>query len=128
MEPVLTIMILIMFNIFIFGYVKRAIVLQNLAQRRQLAVYKRKVKRPLIKDRDRLFWIMLSNFWSDWKEHLVIVKPPTVLDWKNRRFKRYWKKICSITSRIGRPPIPKEHIDFWAKKARLDLVIPTGVM
>jgi len=38
------------------------------------------------------------------------MKPQTVLDRKKRLFKRYRKKICSIKNRIGRPPIPKEHI------------------
>jgi hypothetical protein len=38
---------------------------ENLALRQQLAVLKRAQKRPMIGIRDRLFWIWLSQVWSD---------------------------------------------------------------
>jgi hypothetical protein len=36
--------------------------LENIALRQQLAVYKRSVKRPNIKDGDRIFWMTVMRF------------------------------------------------------------------
>ena len=57
----------------------RAVALENLALRRQLAIYKRKNKRPQLARRDRWFWILLSRVWKDWRGALVIVHPDTVI-------------------------------------------------
>ncbi len=53
--------------------------LENLALRQQLATMKRSAKRPQLRARDRLFWVILSRFWNNWREALVIVKPETVI-------------------------------------------------
>ena len=53
--------------------------LENLALRQQVAAMKRSTKRPQLRSRDRLFWILLARFWSNWREALVIVKPDTVV-------------------------------------------------
>ena len=66
---------------------------ENMAWRHQLYVVKRSVKRPKIKERDRLFWMFLSKTWTEWRDHLVIVKPDTVIQWNRRRIKDYWRKI-----------------------------------
>ena len=50
---------------------------ENLALRQQLAVYQRAVKRPQLRGRDRFFWLVLSKFWKDWRQVLIIVKPET---------------------------------------------------
>ena len=47
--------------------------LENMALRQQLIVLKRSCKRSHIRRRDRLFWMLLSHLWSDWKEPLIIV-------------------------------------------------------
>ena len=52
--------------------------LENLALRQQLAIWKRHKKRPQIRTKDRLFWIILCRFWNNWREALIIVKPDTV--------------------------------------------------
>jgi hypothetical protein len=39
----------------------RAVVLENLALRQQLALLTRTVKRPQLRSTDRLFWILLSR-------------------------------------------------------------------
>jgi hypothetical protein len=38
--------------------------LENLALRQQLAIMKKKNKRPKIRLRDRIFWVVLSRFWK----------------------------------------------------------------
>ncbi len=106
------ILVLAALNLFLFVYVHRKLILLVALQRQQLAVYKRRIKRPRFKERDRLFWNALTKIWSDWKEHLVIVKPETVIRWRRRKFKDYWRKLSKSEKMIGRPPITREHIVF----------------
>ena len=40
---------------------RQQLVLENIALRHQLAVYKRSVKRPRIEDRDRFFWLAVMR-------------------------------------------------------------------
>jgi len=46
---------------------KQGIVLENLALRQQLAVQQRSIKRPKIKNTDRIFLVWLSRIWNDWE-------------------------------------------------------------
>ena len=46
---------------------------ENLALRQQLAVLQQKSKRPRLRNRDRIFWALLSRSWSNWRSVLVIV-------------------------------------------------------
>ena len=48
--------------------------LENLALRQQIEVLERSGKRPNLRPRDRLFWVLLSALWPDWRSSLVIVK------------------------------------------------------
>ncbi len=41
--------------------------LENIALRHQLAVYKRSVKRPNIKDGDRIFWLTMMRMLREWR-------------------------------------------------------------
>jgi hypothetical protein len=60
-----------LFNI-LFGFKKTLdIVLENLALRQQLAAMKRSAKRPHLRSRDRLFWVLHSRFWTNWQEALI---------------------------------------------------------
>jgi hypothetical protein len=81
---------------------KQDLVLENLALRQQLAVQQRSVKRPNIKNADRILWIWLSRIWDDWRSSLIIVKPSTVIGWHKKGFKLYWKR---KSRRVGRPNI-----------------------
>jgi hypothetical protein len=68
------------------------LVLENLVLRQQLAIWKRHKKRPQIRTKDRLFWSLLSRFWGNWQESLIIVKPETVIRWHEKKgFKLFWK-------------------------------------
>lgn len=51
----------------------RAVALENLALRQQLAVFKRTVKRPPLHRRDRLFWMLLATVWRRWRTALFVV-------------------------------------------------------
>jgi hypothetical protein len=48
---------------------------KNLALHQQLIVLNRSIKRPQIKTKDRLFWVILYLFWNNWQESLIILKP-----------------------------------------------------
>jgi putative transposase len=78
--------------------------LENLALRQQLAVLKRSGKRLVIKKKDRVFWVWLSQIWREWRESLVIVKPETVISWQRKSFRLYWRKLSRRRSG-GRPAV-----------------------
>ena len=58
---------------------------ESLAMRQQLAVLNRKTLRPRLHPPDRWFWVLISSFWPDWRDALVIVKPATVIGWTEAR-------------------------------------------
>jgi len=91
--------------------------LENLALRQPLAILKRSKKRPQIRTKDRLFWILLCRFWSNWREPLIVVKPETVIRWHRRGFKLFWK-FKSQRKGAGRPPISAEIRDLILKMAK----------
>jgi len=77
--------------------------LENVVLRQQLNVLRRNAKRPKLEDSDRVFWLLVRGLLKDWKEHLVIVRPETVLRWHRRGFRYYWR--WKSRARPGRPPI-----------------------
>ena len=78
----------------------------ELALRQQLAVYAHDRSRPRLNPLDRTFWVALSRLWPRWKDHLVVVRPETVVRWHREGFRRYWRSIS--TPGPGRPPISNE--------------------
>jgi putative transposase len=81
---------------------RRAIALENLALRQQLAVLKRTVARPHLRSTDRLFWILLAKGWRDWRSALIVVRPDTVVQWHRQWLRRQWTW-RSQRRRPGRP-------------------------
>ncbi len=80
---------------------------ENLVLRQQLIVLKRNQNRPSLKQRDRIFWIVLSNIWPSWRDSLLIVQPETVIGWHRRTFSFYWRH-KSKGGRPGRPKLDEE--------------------
>ena len=80
---------------------------RNLALHQQLLVLNRSIKRPQIKTKDRLFWIILYLFWNSWQESLIVLKPETVVGWHKKGFKLFWRWKSRSTS-PGRPRINHE--------------------
>jgi hypothetical protein len=80
---------------------------ENLALRQQIIVLKRNQNRPYIKERDRMFWRVLSNIWPGWRDSLVIVQPETVISWHRKAFRLYWRRKCRGVNR-GRPKLSPE--------------------
>jgi len=90
--------------------------LENLALRQQLAIMKRSSKRPQLRPRDRLFWVLLSRFWGGWQEALIVVKPDTVVHWHRKGFKLFWR-YKSRRKGPGRPPISPDIRDLILRMA-----------
>ena len=62
---------------------------------------------PKLRPVDRVFWVLLSRYWSGWKESLALVKPATVVAWHRKGFKIFWRW-KSRKHGVGRPGISVE--------------------
>ena len=92
------------------------LVLENLALRQQLAIFKHRDPRLRLTHPERLFWIALSRVWSRWREALVVVKPETVVGWHRWAFRRFWTW-RSRHRQPGRPPTSREVRDLIKRMA-----------
>ena len=90
------------------------LVLENLALRQQLTVFKRKHPRPRISSGDRLFWMLLRRCWSRWADAVIIVKPETIVRWHRAGFRAYWRW---KSRNPGRPRIDREVRDLIRQMA-----------
>ena len=105
--------------IWLFSRGHPALVIENLALRQQLSVYRRKQKRPRLTRWDRLFWIALAGHWKGWRKSLFIVHPDTVVRWQRQRFGKYWAQLSNRSRKsVGRPRIGKEIRDLIQTIAR----------
>jgi transposase InsO family protein len=91
---------------------RSSLLLENLALRQQLAVFKRCHPRPRLELLDKFFWVAARQLWSDWKQFLMIVLPDTVVRWHRAGFELYWRIISRVRGRVGRRRIPKEIQDL----------------
>jgi len=57
---------------------RRSLLIENLALRQQLAAIKRRHPRSQLGRLDKLFWVVIRQFWSQWKKALIVVTPETV--------------------------------------------------
>jgi len=80
------------------------VVLENLALRHQLRTLQRRVKRPHLRTRDRMFWVLLATAWRRWRSALVLVQPETVVRWHRTWLRRRWAQRWG-RNRAGRPPL-----------------------
>jgi putative transposase len=80
--------------------------LENLALRQQLGVLKRKGV-PRLQPKDRVFWIILSRIWSNWRNPLHLIKADTVVGWQRQGFKMYWARLSRRES-AGRRSVSTE--------------------
>jgi len=81
---------------------RRAVALENLALRQQVAALTRRTKRPHLRPRDRFFWIVLAKSWREWRSALLIVQPDTVVRWHRQWLRRRWTE-RSRQKHPGRP-------------------------
>jgi hypothetical protein len=85
--------------------------LESIALPHQIAVLKRsRTRRPCFRRFGRLFWILLSRWWLDWRESLVIVQPETVMRWRRLSADAYGSSHGPVDKRS--PP----HKEFVAQE------------
>src|SRR5215469_2444131 len=87
---------------------RRSLLIENLALRQQLAVFKRQNSRPGLTVVDKLFWLLLRRFWGSWKKTLILVSPDTVVRWHRAGFRLYWRLISRVRKPVGRRPVKEE--------------------
>jgi hypothetical protein len=97
-------------NLVVFVRFHSVAGLRILMLHQPLTVYKRSRKKPMFRNRDRLFWSSLSRVWNDQASELIHVKPETLIRWRERKFREFWQK--KLQGKPGRPTIPLEHLHF----------------
>jgi transposase InsO family protein len=95
---------------------RRALLVENLLLRQQLAVALRARPRPRLRRRDRLFWIVVRRVCADWRRHLALVRPETVVRWHRRGWQLAWW--WRSRRPMGRPRVPAEVRDLIAVMSR----------
>ena len=101
-QRVLTIILVLTRGVALACRGHRELVLENLALRQQLTALKRTARRPQLRTRDRLFWIVLARTWRNWRGALVLVQPDTVVRWHREWLRRRWTR-RSARIHAGRP-------------------------
>ena len=77
------------------------------ARLQQLALLRRRSKRPRFDPLDRVFWTWLAQWWPRWPEALHVVCPETVIRWHRQGFRAFWTW-KSRRGRTGRPSVGSE--------------------
>jgi putative transposase len=93
------------------------LVAENLLLRHQLAVLARPGrKRPPLRSRDKVVWILARRLCRDWRRHLVLVRPATVVRWHRRGWRLFWR--WKSRRPLGRPRLSAEVRELIATMAR----------
>src|SRR5262245_19810453 len=92
------------------------LVLENLLLRQQLAVALRSPRRPRLRKRDKLFWVLVRRLRVDWRRHLLLVRPETVVRWHRQGWKLFW--CWKSRTRLGRPRLGSEVRGLIAEMSR----------
>jgi transposase InsO family protein len=93
------------------------LVAENLLLRHQLAVLTRPTRRrPRLRARDQLLWVLARRIRRDWRRHLVVVRPETVVRWHRRAWRLFWR--WRSRSRLGRPRLSMGVPELIARMAR----------
>ena len=91
-------------------------VAENLLLRQQLAVLTRPTrKRPRLRAQDKLFWVLARLARHDWRRHLVLVAPESVVRWHRRGWRLYWR--WRSRAPMGRPRVNVEVRELIATMA-----------
>ena len=93
------------------------LVAENLLLRQQLAVLTRPTrKRAPLRTRDKLFWTLVRAVRRDWRQHLLLVRPESVVRWHRQGWKLFW--CWRSRGRLGRPRLSAEVRELIARMAR----------
>jgi len=97
---------------------RRELLLENLALRQQLGVFKQKNPQPRYALPDKLFWVVLQRLWTGWRWALILVQPETVVRWHRAGFKLYWSWLSRHRIRAGRKCVSRESRELIFRMVR----------
>jgi transposase InsO family protein len=93
------------------------LVAENVLLRHQLAVLTRPTRRrPRLRARDTLVWVLARRLRRDWRHHLVLVRPEAVVRWHRRAWRLFWR--WRSRGRLGRPRLSSEVRELIARMSR----------
>jgi hypothetical protein len=69
------------------------------------------VRRPQLRARDRLFWVLLAKAWPNWRTALIVAQPDTVVRWH-----RQWLR--AIEPSAQSKDVPAARARPWYSDAR----------
>ena len=96
---------------------REALVAENVLLRQQLAVLTRPTrKRPRLRTRDKLFWVVVRALRRDWHRHLVLVQPESIIRWHRQAWRLVWR--WRSRGPLGRPRLSAEVRELIARMAR----------
>ena len=95
---------------------KAELIAENALLRQQVIVLHRSVKRPKLRDHDRLVMVLLARLNARWRGALLLVQPKTLFSWHRRIFRLIWKH-KSRPKRV-QETIPQTTIDLIRKMAK----------
>ena len=102
---------------------RTALLLEAIALCHQIAVLERSgTRRPCFRRWDRLFWILFSRWWPQWRDSLMIVQPETVLRWRRDGWSALWRYRARGRWRGGRPRVSGEVRQLIAQMAHENFV------
>ena len=73
-------------------------------------------KRPPLRARDKLLWVLARRLCTGWRRHLVVVRPETVVRWHRRGWRLFWRWRSRCP--LGRPRLSAEVRELIATMAR----------
>ena len=71
---------------------RQRLFLANLLLRQQVQVALRCPRPPRLRTRDKLFWLVVRRLHRNWRRHLLLVRPETLLRW-HRQGWRYFERL-----------------------------------
>jgi putative transposase len=101
---------------------RRDLILENLALRLQLGVFKTRHRKPKLVLPDKLFWVLVRRFWSNWKRVLAsrayagnggALAPCGI--------SLYWSWLSRPKTRVGRKRIVAENATWGAPRIQGEL-------
>ena len=93
------------------------LVAESLLLRHQLAVLTRPTRRrPRLRGRDKLVWLLARLVQPDWRRHAILVRPETVVRWHRQGWRLLRRR--RSCGPMGRPRVGAEVRDMIARTAR----------
>ncbi len=94
---------------------KTELITENALLRQQLIILHRQVKKPAFTQSNRLWLVLLASRVKNWRDHLLILSPDTLLQWHRQGFQLFWK--FKSRNRNGRPKLATETIALIQRMA-----------